>query len=197
MKNTGKSFLPYLIFIGGLILVIIVFSLSFVPSFFPNQSIENIDDAKMITDQYLSRYYTDLEVSEIMEFTRNYYVATIETSTGNGALELLVDRYSGRISLEPGPNMMWNTKYGRHQRFSDPTTVMPIKKDEAVMIAQDWLNKNTNSYRVVETTTFYGYYTMDFGLNEQIVGMLSVDGYYGEIWYHSWHGDYISMKEYN
>jgi len=27
--------------------------------------------------------------------------------------------------------------------------------------------------------------------------MLSVNGYSGEVWYHSWHGDFSSMMEYD
>lgn len=196
-NNSSKSFLPYLVLIIGLILVVIVFSISFVPSFFPNEHVGTIEDAKELSDQYITKYYSGLEISEIMEFTENYYVITIERQTGIGAFELLIDRSSGRISPEPGPNMMWNTKYGRHGRFSDSSPDMSIDKEDAVMIAQDWLNMNTAGYRVVETTRFYGYYTMDFGENEEIIGMLSVNGESGEVWYHSWHGDFISMKEYD
>ena len=196
-NNSSKSFLPYLVLIMGLILVVIVFSISFVPSFFPNEHVGTIEDAKELSDQYITKYYSGLEISEIMEFTENYYVITIETQTGTGAIELLIDRSSGRISPEPGPNMMWNTKYGRHGRFSDSSPDMSIDKEDAVMIAQDWLNMNTAGYRVVETTRFYGYYTMDFGENEEIIGMLSVNGESGEVWYHSWHGDFISMMEYD
>lgn len=195
--NNAKSFLPYIVLIIGLILVVVVFSLSFIPSLFPFEPVETIEDAKELSDQYLTRYYDGLEVSEIMEFTHNYYAIIIEKNTGNGAIELLVDRSSGRTNLEPGPNMMWNTKYGHHGRINEPTTAIPIDEESAIMFAQNWLNQNTPGYRVVETTTFYGYYTMDFGENEDIMGMLSVNCYSGEVWYHSWHGDFISMKDYN
>ena len=55
---------------------------------------------------------SDLEVAEMMEFTNNYYALVREKSTGIGAMELLVDKPSGWVHPEPGPNMMWNTKYG-------------------------------------------------------------------------------------
>ncbi|MGQ9502694.1 MAG: hypothetical protein ACUVSF_10040 [Anaerolineae bacterium] len=54
----------------------------------------------------------DLELVEVMEFTGNFYAEVREKSTGIGAFELLVDRYTGQIYPEPGPNMMWNLKYG-------------------------------------------------------------------------------------
>ncbi len=56
--------------------------------------------------------YTGLEVKEIMAFERNTYAIVAEEDTGIGAMELLVDPDTGAVSPEPGPNMMWNTKYG-------------------------------------------------------------------------------------
>ena len=38
---------------------------------------------------------------------------------------------------------------------------------------------------------------MDFGEKGEIFGMLSINGYSGDVWYHSWHGDFISMEEYS
>ncbi len=160
-------------------------------------TVETIQEAKQIAEGYLNRNYQQLEVEEIMEFSRNYYVIAKEIDTENAALEFLIDRNSGRVYPEPGPNMMWNTKYGHHQRLAKPTTIMPIDTDNAVKIAQDWINLHFFGKRVEETTVFYGYYTMDFAEKEQISGMLSVDGYSGEVWYHSWHGDFISMEEYD
>ncbi len=74
---------------------------------------------------------------------------------------------------------------------------MPIDSESGVMLAQDWLNRNFFGKRVEEITVFYGYYTLDFSEKEQIFGMLSVDGYSGDVWYHSWHGDFVSMQEYD
>src|SRR3989304_4014594 len=55
--------------------------------------------------------YVDLVPKEVMEFSNHFYVLGVEKSTGKGALELLVQR-NGVVHPEPGPNMMWNTKYG-------------------------------------------------------------------------------------
>ena len=46
------------------------------------------------------------------EYTQNFYVLFKEKSTGIGAFEMLIDKYTGSIYPEMGPNMMWNTKYG-------------------------------------------------------------------------------------
>lgn len=196
--NDNNSFprLPLIVLISGLILVIVVFLFSFSPNFFQFEPAETIPEAKDIAEQYLSRYYEGLEVEEIMEFSENYYVIATETDTGNGALELLVDRSSGNVGPEPGPNMMWNTKYGHH-RFTNPTTNMPISLENAEEIAQQWLDRNIQDSTIEETKTFYGYYTMDLEENGEIFGMMSVNGYDGDVWYHSWHGYFISMEEYN
>jgi hypothetical protein len=52
-----------------------------------------------------------LALMHIMEFSNNFYVAVKDTTTGEGAFELLVDRYTGFVRPEP-QSMMWNTKYG-------------------------------------------------------------------------------------
>jgi hypothetical protein len=36
----------------------------------------------------------------------------MKKDTGTGAMELLINKPSGQVYPEPGPNMMWNTKYG-------------------------------------------------------------------------------------
>lgn len=52
-----------------------------------------------------------LRVDEVMQFQRNYYAKLVDR-TGDGATEVLVDPGSGVVSLEYGPAMMWNTRYG-------------------------------------------------------------------------------------
>ena len=52
-----------------------------------------------------------LRVGEVMQFERNFYVKLVDTS-GNGATEVLVDPSTGVVSIEYGPAMMWNTRYG-------------------------------------------------------------------------------------
>ncbi len=196
LNKSGISTLPLIVLITGVILAIAVFFASFSPSLFQIEPVETIQEAKEVAEQYISRNFPEMEVEEIMEFSNNYYVIVKEKDTGNAGFELLVDRNSGRVGPEPGPNMMWNTKYAHH-RISEPTTNMPVTIEAAEMRAQEWLNKNIPGSEVESTETFYGYYTMDLEEKGEIFGMLSVNGYDGDIWYHSWHGDFISMKEYN
>jgi hypothetical protein len=52
-----------------------------------------------------------LRVGEVMQFQRNFYAKLVD-SNGSGATEVLVDPSSGVVSIEYGPAMMWNTRYG-------------------------------------------------------------------------------------
>jgi hypothetical protein len=95
----------------------------------------SMDQAKAIANHYLdSLNNPDLAIKEIMEFEYNFYIIFYEKSTGVGAFEMLVWKVNpsgmnfgmpgyggyggyggaviGSIMPEPGPNMMWNTKYG-------------------------------------------------------------------------------------
>ncbi len=52
-----------------------------------------------------------LTVGEVLQFRENFYAKLVD-SKGNGATEVLVDPATGAVSIEYGPAMMWNTKYG-------------------------------------------------------------------------------------
>ena len=53
----------------------------------------------------------ELKVTQVEEYQNNFYVAVGEKSIGNGAFELLINKVTGIVTAEMGPNMMWNTKY--------------------------------------------------------------------------------------
>ena len=72
-----------------------------------------IEEAKKSVEQYLaSTGNVDLRLTEVQEFENNFYADVEEKSTGTHAFELLVNKYTGAVFPEMGPNMMWNTKYG-------------------------------------------------------------------------------------
>ena len=162
-----------------------------------NLSFEGVED---LTHKYLERNdLASLEIAEIMEFSKNFYVELYEPDTGIGAMELLVDKSSGAIFPEYGPNMMWNLKYGMHSQvpISQDDINMDISKDEAIELAERYLMK-INSGETVgnEVEKFYGYYTIHTLSDDgSIAGMLSVNGYTGDVWYHNWHGIFIDMTE--
>jgi hypothetical protein len=161
-----------------------------------------IDQAAEAARRYIDAYgNTDLKLTEVMEFSDNFYAEVEEQSTGIHAFELLVDRYTGGVSPEPGPNMMWNTRYGHMGGMmggwgGQQSGEMFVTPDLARDIAQQWLNKNLpGTSSADKTDAFYGYYTIHVMQGNQVFGMLSVNGTSGEVWYHDWHGRFIRMKE--
>jgi hypothetical protein len=52
-----------------------------------------------------------LNVGEVIQFKQNFYAKLVD-SNSSGATEVLVDPQTGLVSIEYGPAMMWNTRYG-------------------------------------------------------------------------------------
>jgi hypothetical protein len=161
-----------------------------------------IDTAVTIAQRYLTSLSNpDLAIDEVEEYTQNFYVLYYEKSTGNGAFEMLIDKYTGSIYPEMGPNMMWNTKYGMMSGGmmgwlrGTPSTVMSLTTDQAKAYAQQYLNASLLGTTVGDVTTFYGYYHIDVLLSGNTYGMLSVNGYTGQVWYHTWHGTFVQQVE--
>lgn len=163
----------------------------------------SIEDAYEAVERYVAELgYPNLEVAEVMEFEYNFYAIVREADTGIGAMELLVDKWTGAVGPEMGPNMMWNGKYGMHggrgmgMMGGRVTITNTISSEEALQIAQQWLDTYRPGVTVEEhADPFYGYYTIHTLKDGQIEGMLSVHGTTGQVWYHTWHGEFIGMLE--
>jgi hypothetical protein len=164
---------------------------------YPTASQLNITTAAAIAQNYLiSTGSTNLEVSQVEEYALNFYVFVREKDTGTGAFELLVDKYTGTISPEMGPNMMWNTKYGMRNDMMGwltGTAITPatVTADQAKADAQQYLDAYYPGTNAGDTQAFYGYYHVEVLLSGKVYGMLSVNGYTGQVWYHTWHGTFI------
>jgi hypothetical protein len=154
-----------------------------------------VDQARAVADDYAAAAGADFAVAEVMEFENNFYAVVEETSTGRGAFELLIDPYTGTVGPEPGPNMMWNEKYG-HMAFGSTAADRPSMQ-KAQAAAQAALEAQVPGVVVHETgMSFYGYHTFDFdGPDGNIAGMVSVEDDSGSVWLHTWHGDFISEWE--
>lgn len=70
------------------------------------------DEARRRAEGFAARYGQEVKIRDFMVFTENYYVQIVNSKTGLGLGELLVDRYTGVVQPEYGPNMVWNTRYG-------------------------------------------------------------------------------------
>ncbi len=166
----------------------------------------NITTAVTIAQSYLTQLNNpNLVLKQVEEYAQNFYVQIGEKDTGFGAFELLINKYTGSISPEMGPNTMWNTKYGMmsggmmggygYGYTSAPTTTMPVNATQATANAQQFLNANYPGTTIGDVTTFYGYYTLEALSGSTPYGMLSVNGYTGQVWYHTWHGAFIQEWE--
>lgn len=169
-----------------------------------------VEETEQSVQDYLAYYGNDdLAIKEIMIFDNNAYAIIVEKSTGIGAFELLVDPVSKTAYPEYGPNMMWNLKYGMHNgsgmmgnwnrnggQNPDVSAEMPVSSEQAAQYAKEYLDRYEPGVTVShEITPFYGYYTIDLEKDGQVVGMLSVNGYNGQVFPHTWHGTFIEMSE--
>jgi len=191
----------------------------------------SLDEARAAFERSVEGFGNpNLEVGEVMEFSNNYYAVVEEKDTSIGAMELLIDRPGNRVYPEPGPNMMWNTKYGmmsgsggygrmmgpggrgmmgpngggtmgeyssappRNSQGSTTGDKMAVSSEQARKIADAYLSRVSPGTKAEQPERFYGYYTIDTEKDGKTGGMLSVNGYSGEVWYHSWHGPFIAKQ---
>lgn len=171
----------------------------------PTGTAISLAQAQQDAQTYLSGLNNpDLRLDEIMEFQGNFYAIIKEHSTGTAAAEILINRSTGAVMREPGPDVLWNTKYGmlgtnapmaQYMGTSPSTGPMTVSADQAKQIAQQWLAGNQPGSTTETPDQFYGYYTLHILKDGKVTGMLSVNGYTGQVWYHSWHGAFIQMKD--
>ena len=157
----------------------------------------DIKKAEQLVTEYLNRLGAkNLKIEEIMEFEYNLYALIVETDTDKAAFELLVDPFTGSIRPEFGPNMMWNTKYGMMGSWAGAASGNTISEEQAVKIAGDYLSRvrGGGPYEI-HGDEFYGYFTFDYQKGGQILGMLSVNSFTGQVWYHGWHGGFLGEEE--
>ncbi|MBO0871321.1 MAG: hypothetical protein J2P15_22430, partial [Micromonosporaceae bacterium] len=132
-----------------------------------------------------------LHPGEVIWFANGFYVE-LKDGGGASATEVIVDPGTGAVALEPGPAMMWNTRYGMH-RFTGATSVSAV---QAQQIAAAWVGANLPGRRVLAPEVYPGYYTMETGtVGGTVNGMLSVNASTGQVWYHSWHAAFIARED--
>ncbi|ABP50155.1 conserved hypothetical protein [Pyrobaculum arsenaticum DSM 13514] len=133
--------------------------------------------AAYINDSNIREYVkqsTGYDVISIEKYSNGYYV--IVGVGGRPQYEILVFP-NGFTHPEP-QSMMW---HGAPMRISEA---------EARSIAEKWLAQYFPGAEIEEAYVFPGYYTFHFKIGSDMQ-MLSVNGYNGAIWFHSWHGKYL------
>jgi hypothetical protein len=169
-----------------------------------------VSQAESAAQAYLNALnLPDLEIAEVIIFDNNAYVRVVEKSTGIGAFELLVDPVSLAVYPEHGPNMMWNLKYGGFNHagmmmsgsgwntvIANASAEMSVTADQALQDAQVYLDVYLpGTSTAADADPFYGYYTIDVQRAGNTIGMLSVNGFSGQVFYHTWHGNFIEASE--
>lgn len=176
-----------------------------------------IEQAETAVTKYLKDYGDDnLVVGEIMIFDNHAYAQVLDSNTGEGAFEVLVDPVTSNVFPEPGPNMMWNTEYGMtngqygtmmgggmmNGQFGNmmgsfgitPNVKQNITEEDAVQLAQEYLDTALPGTTAENhADSFPGYYTIHIERDGNVIGMLSVNQYSGQVFLHHWHGEFIEM----
>jgi len=132
-----------------------------------------------------------LRPGEVMWFDNGFYVE-LKDSAGKPATEVIVDPRTGAVTTEPGPAMMWNTRFGTQARGGDDGAVDATKARD---IATAWLAANQAGTTIASIDAYPGYFTLDLQRGGTVSGMLSVSSSTGVVWYHSWHGAFIAMED--
>jgi hypothetical protein len=181
------------------------------------EPVRDLPGAKRQAERFAERL--DLRVGEVMRFDNHYY-AELTDEDGRAATEVLVDPGTGTVMLEPGPAMMWNTRYGMMSgmgmmvgpggmmgaggMMGDPSwtpaqargaSAGEVTAAEARTIAERWLRDAEAGLSAGEPESFPGYFTLHAMRSGRVDGMLSVNASTGSVWYHSWHGRFIEMSE--
>jgi hypothetical protein len=95
--------------------------------------------------------------------------------------------FNGRSGMMGG-GMMGNS-YAEDYFDSSAIENNELNSEEAYNEGMDYLNRRSETLTLGnEYHEFYGYYTFHVEENGEPVGMLSVNGITGDVWYHDWHG---------
>jgi hypothetical protein len=191
--------------------------------FSPSSRPISMDKAVQVLREWPAVHHIDgIVLDEVEAYTQNFYGQFKERGTGKGAIQVLVDRYSGRTMPEMGPNIMWNTKY-RHAMVEEMRSTMgmemsgtmgnmqmpgmmgsganpqssgtQISNEQARQDANNFLSGYLPGATVGDGDAFYGYFHFDVLRGGHQVGMLSVNAANGQVWYHTWHGEFLEKRE--
>lgn len=156
------------------------------------------DEVQELAVDLVSRQFgSDYQISDIFVFDNSpYYISVLEKNSEQGAFELLFDPYRKIIYPEYGPNMMWNTEYGMSNMmgWGIPSEENRLSRQQAQEIAEKFAQANGFTVED-EGHQFHGYYTFHTGDNNNTTGMMSVNAYTGQTWYHNWHGTLAAIIE--
>lgn len=148
-------------------------------------------DVLRIAEAYVRSFGDpNLQILEVEEYQYNYYVIVWNTAVDEGAFEFLIYP-NGAMMVEP-QSMMWNYAYGPHAGMMGGCRGAVLSEKEARGAAEAWISSRFPGATIEEAYAFPGYYTFHFKLPDGDMQMLSVNACGGAVWYHWWHGRFIS-----
>jgi hypothetical protein len=133
-----------------------------------------------------------LHPGEVMWFDNGFYVE-LKDSAGKPVTKVIVVPRTGTVSTEPGPAMMWSTRFGMMR--ADRSSAGLVNSTKASGIATSWLAANRPGTTIKSIDAYPGYFTLDLQHNGVVSGMMSVNSSTGAAWYHTWHGAFIAMED--
>ena len=118
-------------------------------------------------------------------------------SSGSGGMMSGGPGSGGMMGGSPGSGGMMGGGYRGDPTWApSPATTRPsVSAQEAKALATRWLAREQSEFRAGAADAFPGYYTLHVLEGERVAGMLSVNAYTGAVWYHRWHGRFVSMTE--
>ncbi len=185
------------------------------------EPVRDLAGARRQAERFAARL--DLEVGEVMRFANNYYAeleengrpateVLVDPSSGAVWLEygpaMMWNTRFGMMSdfrLRGGSGMMGGGMMGG--AMTDGAGMMggagtPLAREaqngevtaaEAEAIAQRFVEAQDPALTIDEAEPFPGYYTLHTLRTGKVTGMLSVNASTGAVWYHWWHGRFVSM----
>ena len=84
---------------------------------------------------------------------------------------------------------------GGNRSLAPSNTSGTVSGTDAVRIANEWLGRSGSRATAGEAERFPGYYTLHTLEQGKVTGMLSVNASTGAVWFHWWHGRFVSMEE--
>jgi hypothetical protein len=161
-----------------------------------------IDQVEELVKDYL-RDNSNLRAEEIIEFANDFYVRFSEKDTGINAFVALVHPYNGRLYPGHHPDKYWNTEYRdeavdvtSNRVTSDMgSSPMTVTEEQAWNDAQRFIERHLPDGQAGAVERFYGYYIIPVLMLEDVIGLLSINGYTGEVCYEACHGSLIDRVD--
>ncbi len=131
----------------------------------------------------------DLYPAHLFEYNTHFETELREKDTQRGAFELIIDKFTGRIYPETGPNLSWNNKYGINSNYFGIQPKMTLSVVDALGVAGDFIKRTSPELKVEgDATEYYGYYEFHITQDGKLAIEANVNGFTGQLWIENWHG---------